>query len=80
MRVAVEVYGPLKKYLRDDRRAIEMDVPEATTVLGLLQLLGIDVNEPWNASLNGTLAYGADPLTEGALVLFFPPISGGERR
>ncbi|MBI4339590.1 MAG: MoaD/ThiS family protein [Chloroflexi bacterium] len=78
MHVTVEVFGPLRKYLPDERRTTELDVEEGTSVIGLLALLGIDVNEPWNASLNGTLASASDTLTEGSVVLFFPPIGGGE--
>ena len=79
MRVVVEVMGELRRYLPDGHGSTPMDVPDGTTVVELLKLLGVDELDPWNASLNGTLASPSDKLSEGSEVLFFPPISGGEQ-
>ncbi|MFQ5873414.1 MAG: MoaD/ThiS family protein [Dehalococcoidia bacterium] len=48
-----------------------------TTVKEVLLKLGVDINEPWNASLNGMLAKPTDVLYDGSLLLVFPPIAGG---
>ncbi|MEE8443474.1 MAG: MoaD/ThiS family protein [Dehalococcoidia bacterium] len=77
MRVVVEVYGTLKRFLSDTQRQVELEVEDNATVADVLVKLGIDLNEPWNASLNGTLAYPADVVTEDSTILVFPPISGG---
>lgn len=77
MRVLVEVYGDLQRFLKDGQQRVALEVEEHTTVIGVLIKLGIDVKEPWNASLNGTLAAPSDPVSEGATILVFPPIAGG---
>ncbi len=77
MRVAVDIFGPLRKHVPDDGRTVHLDVLPNTTVGDLLPLLGIDPEEPWNASLNGTLATASDVLTEGSIIIMFPPIAGG---
>jgi len=77
MRVLVEAYGVLQRFLPDEQRRVELDVEDGITVRELLRKLGVDVNEPWNASLNGTLANPSDTVPEGSLLLVFPPIAGG---
>jgi len=75
--VTVETFGLLRKHLPDEHRTMKLDVPDRTTVAGLFHLLGGEPEEPWNASLNGTLASADDTLSEACTVLFFPPIAGG---
>jgi len=77
MRVVVEILGGLQRFLRDGQHKVELEVEDNITVGELLVKLGIDVNEPWNASLNGTLAYSSDIVSEGSVLLVFPPIAGG---
>ena len=77
MRVVVDVMGPLQRFIKDQQRRVEVEVEEGTTLLGLLIQLGIDTNEPWNASLNGTLGHSSNVLTEESSVIVFPPIAGG---
>jgi len=43
----------------------------------VLLKMGMDLDEPWNASLDGTLASPSDLVSEGSVVLVFPPITGG---
>ena len=77
MRVVVEAYGGLQGFLEDGRRRLEMDVKENATVEEVLLQVGIDLEQPWNASLNGTLATPLDTVSEGSVILVFPPIAGG---
>ncbi len=77
MRVVVEVYAGLRRFLQGKERRVELDVGEGATVRDVLLKLGIDVNEPWNASLNGTLAGPSDTVSEGSLLIVFPSITGG---
>ncbi len=77
MRVSVEAYGMLRRSLPDERRRVELEVEENSTVREVLLKLGVDLNEPWNASLNGRLADPSETVSEGSLLLVFPPISGG---
>jgi sulfur carrier protein ThiS len=77
MRVIVETYGLLKGLVADERRRVEVKVKEDATVLEVLRQVGVNPDQPWNASLNGTLADPSDRVSEGSLILVFPPISGG---
>mgnify|MGYP001445801493 CR=1 FL=1 len=77
MLVTVETYGLMKGLFADERRKVEVDIEQNATVLEVLRKVGVEVDQPWNASLNGTLADPSDRVSEGSLILVFPPISGG---
>lgn len=77
MRVTVEMYGPLKRFNKDGQQRAELDVEDNLTVRDLLVSLGMDMDEPWNAGLDGTLADPSDKLSDGSLLVVFPPMTGG---
>ena len=77
MRVTVETYGLKKGLVADERRKVDVDIEQNATVLEVLRKVGVQVDQPWNASLNGTLADPSDQVSEGSLILVFPPIAGG---
>ena len=77
MRVTVEMHGPFQQFNKGGQRRAELDLEDELTVRGLLTSLGVDVNEPWNAGLNGALAGPSDRVSDGALLVVFPPIEGG---
>ena len=67
----------LQGLVADERRRAEVEVREDATVLDVLRKVDVDLDRPWNASLNGTLAGPSDRVSEGSLLLVFPPIAGG---
>jgi len=77
MRVTIEMYGPLQRYNKGGHPRADLDIEDDLTVHDLLMSLGMDMDEPWNAALNGTLASPSDLLSDGSLLLVFPPIEGG---
>ncbi|MDP6549954.1 MAG: MoaD/ThiS family protein [Dehalococcoidia bacterium] len=77
MQVTVESYGLMKDLIADERRRVDVDVEQNATVMEVLRKVGVQVDLPWNASLNGTLADPSDQVSEGSLILVFPPIAGG---
>ena len=77
MRVTVEMYGPLQRFNKDGQRRAELDVEDNLSVRDLLVSLGMDMDEPWNAGLDGTLATPSDKLSDGSFLIVFPPIEGG---
>jgi sulfur carrier protein ThiS len=77
MRVTVEMYGPLQRFNQGGQPKAELDLEDNLTVRDLLMSLGMDMDEPWNAALNGALARPSDVLSDGSLLLIFPPIEGG---
>lgn len=77
MRVTIEMHGPLQRFNKGGQPRAELDVEDNLTVRDLLTNLGMDMDEPWNAALDGTLARPSDRLSDGALLMVFPPIEGG---
>jgi molybdopterin converting factor small subunit len=77
MHVTVEMYGSFQQFNKGGQRRVELDLEDELSVRDLLTSLGVDVNEPWNAGLNGRLASPSDRVSDGALLIVFPPIEGG---
>ena len=77
MRVTIEMHGPLQRFNKGGQPRAELDVEDNLTVRDLLTNLGMDMDEPWNAGLDGTLATPSDKLSDGSLLIVFTPIGGG---
>ncbi len=77
MRITLEMHGALQRFNKGGQRRVQLDVEDGVSVQELLMGLGMDMDEPWNAGLDGTLAAGSDKLSEGSLLIVFPPIAGG---
>jgi len=77
MRITIEMHGPLQCFNRDGECRAEWELPDDLTVGEVLTHLGMDLNEPWNAGLNGALAAADDKVSDGSLLIVFPPIEGG---
>ena len=77
MRVTVEMYGPLQRFNKGGQRRAELDMENDLTVRDVLMRLGMDMNEPWNAGLNGRLASPSDKVSDGSLLIVFSPVEGG---
>jgi molybdopterin converting factor small subunit len=79
MHVVVDVMGTLRRFLENGQGRVVLEVEEGMTIGEVLLKLGMDLEEPWNASLDGTLASPSDQVSEGSVVLVFPPITGGSQ-
>lgn len=77
MRITIEMHGPLQRFNKGGQPRVELDLEDNLSVHEVLLSLGMDMDEPWNAALNGTLARPQDRVSEGSLLLVFPPIEGG---
>ena len=77
MRITLEMHGPLQRFNQGGQRSAQLDVEDGVTVRELLTRLGMDMNEPWNAGLDGVLAAGSDRLRDGSQLIVFSPIEGG---
>lgn len=77
MHVTVEMHGPLQRFNQGGQPRAELDLQDGLTVHELLLKLGMDMDEPWNAALDGTLAKPSDKVADGSLLMVFPPIDGG---
>jgi len=77
MKVAVQFFGDLRKYLRQGQEVINVDIEAGGTIGGLLQRLGVEKGEVWVVSLNDSIVDEMSQLVEGGKVLVFPPFEGG---
>jgi molybdopterin converting factor small subunit len=77
MRVRVELYGHLQTYAKDGRTCVEIDIKAGATVGELITQLGVATHTIWNAAIDGKLVYNNDLLSEGAVLMLFPPLAGG---
>jgi molybdopterin converting factor small subunit len=77
MRVTVELQGHLQQYVKDGSNAVEVDIKDGATVGELISQLGVPDEATWNAALDGKLVYNDDLLSDGAVLLLFPPLAGG---
>ena len=71
------MHGPLQRFNKGGQPRAELELEGNLTVRDLLVSLGMDMDEPWNAALDGTLAKPSDKVSEGSLLMVFPPIDGG---
>jgi hypothetical protein len=71
------MHGALQRFNRGGQHRTELDVQDNVTLQELLTGLGMDMNEPWNAGVDGSLAAPTDRLHEGSVVIVFSPIEGG---
>jgi len=77
MRVTIELHDALRRFLPGGAREAAVSVADGATVRDALVELGMDLDEPWNAALDGRLAAPADRLREGSRLIVFSPIAGG---
>jgi molybdopterin converting factor small subunit len=77
MRVRVELHGHLQAYAKDGDTCVEIEITEGATVGELITQLGVPERTTWNAAMGGKLVYNNDLLSEGAVVMLFPPLAGG---
>ena len=79
--IAVEValFANLRIYHPDgeDGGAFRMEVPEGTTIDGLLEMLGIPDTEMKQTFINSLRERGEYVLQSDERVAIFPPIAGG---
>ncbi|MBI4290884.1 MAG: MoaD/ThiS family protein [Betaproteobacteria bacterium] len=71
------MHGPLQRFNKGGQRRAELDLEDNLTVRDVLMSLGMDMDEPWNAGLDGTLAAPSDKVSDGSLLVVFPPLEGG---
>ena len=79
MKITVKVHGTLMKYLPDYDHAtgLELEVPDNTRAVVLVEYLGIPRSKVGMVSANGLQLNPADVIPDLALVKVFQPIFGG---
>ncbi len=77
MKVIVEMFGDLRKYMKVGQERIELEIDEGATVHELFQKIGMEEGEVWGASVNGEWVPKSTIVPADSRVLIFPPIVGG---
>lgn len=77
MRITVEMHGELQRFGPTGGRPARLEVAPGATVRDVLVRLGMDLDEPWNAALDGRLAAVDDEVRDGSRLIVFAPIAGG---
>ena len=77
--VEVALFATLRKYRLegDDTSPFRLDVPEGTTVGGLMRILGIPATETKQVFAGSQRRGGTYVLQDGERVAIFPPVAGG---
>jgi sulfur-carrier protein len=82
VKVGVSLFATLSAYLPDrasgDRA--DLDLPEGTTVRGVIELLEIPPGLECVSVVNGRDAEPEHPLKDGDVLTLFPPLAGGSCR
>ena len=77
VKVRVQLFGDLRKYLPKGQELLELELPEGTTPASMLQQLGIHPGEVWLVRANRQVIADGSPFHDGDDVEVFEPIGGG---
>jgi molybdopterin converting factor small subunit len=78
MRINIELVGFLSSMgLSGGFRGGEVVMPSGANVSDVLEKIGVDQPVPWMITRNNELISITDPLEDGDLLKFIPPVSGG---
>ena len=79
MKITVKVHGTLAQYLPeyDHATGLELEVPDNTRAVELIEYLGIPRSKVGMVTVNGLQLNPADTIPDRALVKVFQPIFGG---
>lgn len=78
MRVRFSTFGPLRRYLPENRDSVELELPEGATAAELLDRLDSTWGESGIILINGILADEDTRLCHGDAVEVFAPVGGGQ--
>jgi len=79
MEVEIRLFATLRRYLpsKGSDYNSKIELPEGTTIDGLLDKLGIPSELPKLILRNGSRAQREEMLEEGDIISIFPPVAGG---
>lgn len=77
MKLTVRLFGDLRRYLPEGQEQLKLEMPEGTTVLSMLQQVGIRPEEIWLVRANKKVISEEQLLSDGDVVEVFEPVGGG---
>jgi sulfur carrier protein ThiS len=79
VRVRVQFFGEMRRYLPPGREAVELELAEAATVADALGAVGVPLEDERIVGLNGALAQDGTALHDGDEISLYHPMGGGAR-
>lgn len=79
MRLTIRLFGDLRRYLPKGQDPLLLEMPEGSTVLAMLNQVGIHPGEVWVVRANKQVVPEEQPLQDGDDVEVFEPVGGGAR-
>ncbi|KRR00007.1 MULTISPECIES: MoaD/ThiS family protein [Bradyrhizobium] len=76
IRVEINMHGNLRRLLPDGIGSIQLDLPDGTTVLNVIDSLSAE-HEVWLASIGDVVVPLSAEVEDGAELNFFPYLEGG---
>ncbi|WP_213290488.1 MoaD/ThiS family protein [Bradyrhizobium sp. sGM-13] len=76
IRVEINMHGNLRRFLPDGIGSIQLDLPDGTTVLNVIDSLSAE-HEVWLASIGDVVVPLSAEVEDGAELNFFPYLEGG---
>ena len=77
MKLTVRLFGDLRRYLPEGQDPIQMELPEGSTSMTVLDSLGIHPGEVWVVRANKQVVPEDQPLRDGDDLEVFEPVGGG---
>lgn len=77
VKVAVRLFGDLRRYLPQGKELIELELPEGSTPSDILSTIGIHPGEVWVVRANKEVVAEDQPLRDGDEIEVFEPVGGG---
>ena len=79
MTVSVKLFATLRKYLPEDavNKTVTLQLENKATTNDIIRLLKIPDGHIHLILINGKHSSEDSPISDGAVVSFFPPIAGG---
>ncbi|KRR20973.1 MoaD/ThiS family protein [Bradyrhizobium retamae] len=75
IRVEINMHGNLRRFLPDGIGSIQLDLPDGTTVLNVIDSFA--EHEVWLASIGDVVVPLSAEVEDGAELNFFPYLEGG---
>jgi len=73
----VRLFGDLRRYLPDGADNLLMEAPDGTTAQGMLEQVGISIQEVWLVRANKKVIPEDHILVDGDNIEVFEPVGGG---
>ena len=79
MKIELKLHGDFRRYVEGKRDILDLEIPDGTTINGVLERLGVEDSDFWMSAVNREVTQREAVLRDGDKVEFFGPVAGGDR-